>query len=68
MEKDFDELNYYEMLDIKPDATALEIRSAYNAALQMYQSDSLVSYSFFSTGRKKSNTCPSGKSLLHAYQ
>jgi hypothetical protein len=48
MQKDFDQLNYYEMLDIKPDATALEIRTAYNAALQMYQSDSLVSYSFFS--------------------
>jgi hypothetical protein len=48
MEKDFDQLNYYEMLDIKPEATALEIRGAYNAALQMYQADSLVSYSFFS--------------------
>jgi DnaJ-class molecular chaperone len=48
MEKDFDQLNYYEMLDIKTDASALEIRSAYNTALQMYQSDSLVSYSFFS--------------------
>ncbi|MCE5212958.1 MAG: helix-turn-helix domain-containing protein [Deltaproteobacteria bacterium] len=48
MEKDFDQMNYYEMLDIRPDASALEIRSAYNAALQMYQPDSLVSYSFFS--------------------
>lgn len=48
MEKEFAELNYYEMLDIKPGATALEIRGAYNAALQMYQTDSLVSYSFFS--------------------
>jgi curved DNA-binding protein CbpA len=48
MEKDFAQLNYYEILDIKPNATALEIRSAYNAALQMYQADSLVSYSFFS--------------------
>jgi len=48
MEKDFDQMNYYEMLDIKPDASAPEIRSAYNAALQMYQPDSLVSYSFFS--------------------
>ena len=47
MEKDFAQLNYYEMLDIKPDATVMEIRGAYNAALQMYQSDSLVSYSFF---------------------
>jgi hypothetical protein len=48
MEKDFSQLNYYDMLDIKPNATALEIRAAFNAALQMYQSDSLVSYSFFS--------------------
>ena len=48
MEKDFDQMNYYEMLDIKPNASAVEIRSAYNAALQMYQPDSLVSYSFFS--------------------
>ena len=53
MEKDFDQLNYYEMLDIKPDAPALEIRSAYNAALQIYQSDSLVSYSFFSPEERK---------------
>jgi len=52
MQKDFDQLNYYEMLDIQPDATALEIRAAYNAALQMYQSDSLVSYSFFSQGER----------------
>jgi curved DNA-binding protein CbpA len=48
MDQDFDQLNYYEMLDIKPDASAVEIRSAYNTAMQMYQSDSLVSYSFFS--------------------
>lgn len=48
MEKDFEQMNYYERLDITPNASALEIRSAYNAALQMYQPDSLVSYSFFS--------------------
>lgn len=48
MQKDFDQMNYYEMLDVKPDASALDIRSAYNAALQIYQPDSLVSYSFFS--------------------
>ncbi|MBN1365086.1 MAG: helix-turn-helix domain-containing protein [Syntrophaceae bacterium] len=53
MEKDFDRLNYYELLDIKPDATAMEIRSAYNTALQMYQADSLVSYSFFSPEERK---------------
>lgn len=48
MEQDFEQMNYYEMLDINPSASAMEIRSAYNAALQMYQPDSLVSYSFFS--------------------
>jgi len=48
MEKDFEQMTYYEMLDIHPGATPLEIRSAYNAALQLYQPDSLVSYSFFS--------------------
>ncbi|MEN6431940.1 MAG: helix-turn-helix domain-containing protein [Smithella sp.] len=53
MEKDFAQLNYYEMLDIKPNATALEIRAAYNSALQMYQSNSLVSYSFFSQKERK---------------
>ena len=53
MEKDFAQLNYYEMLDVKPDATALEIRSAYNAVLQIYQSDSLASYSFFSPEERK---------------
>lgn len=53
MEKDFTQLNYYEMLDIKPNATTLEIRAAYNSALQMYQPDSLVSYSFFSQKERK---------------
>jgi DnaJ-class molecular chaperone len=53
MERNFTRLNYYEILDIKPNAAALEIRSAYNAALQIYQTDSLVSYSFFSPEERK---------------
>jgi DnaJ-class molecular chaperone len=48
MEKIFARLNYYEMLDLKPEASFFEIRHAYNAALQIYKSDSLISYSFFS--------------------
>lgn len=48
MEKDFERMNYYELLDIEKNASAAQIRSAYNAALQMYRPDSLVSYSFFS--------------------
>ena len=47
MPKGFTQLNYYEVLDIKPDAVAFEIRHAYNAALQVYQPGSLASYSFF---------------------
>lgn len=49
----FSKLNYYQMLDIKPDAAFFEIRHAYNAALQIYQADSLVSYSFFSREERR---------------
>ena len=45
--KRFSELNYYEMLDIKPGAAFFEIRHAYNAALQIYKPGALASYSFF---------------------
>lgn len=53
MERKFDSLNYYEMLDLEPNATLFEIRHAYNAALQLYQKDSLISYSFFSPDERK---------------
>jgi DnaJ-class molecular chaperone len=53
MRKDFDQLNYYEMLDLKPNAVPYEIRHAYNAALQLYHPGSLVSYSFFSEKERR---------------
>jgi curved DNA-binding protein CbpA len=53
MEKNFADLNYYEMLNVKPDAAFFEIRHAYNAALQMYQADSMISHSFFSQEERK---------------
>jgi hypothetical protein len=53
MEKKFARLNYYEMLDLKPDAPLFEIRHAYNDALQLYKTDSLISYSFFSPDERK---------------
>jgi hypothetical protein len=53
MQRNFATLNYYEMLDVKPEATSLEIRSAYNASLQIYHADSLVSYSFFAPEERK---------------
>lgn len=52
-EGNFADLNYYEMLDIRPDAVPFEIRHAYQNALQMYEHGSLVSYSFFSEHERK---------------
>ena len=48
MPKGFTQMNYYEMLDIKPEVSVFEIRHAYNAARQVYQPGSLASYSLFS--------------------
>jgi hypothetical protein len=53
MESKFTRLNYYEMLDLKPEATFFEIRHAYNTALQIYKDESLSSYSFFSPDERK---------------
>ena len=53
MRKSFAELNYYEMLDIRPGAAAFEIRQAYGAALQIYQPGSLVSHSFFTDAERQ---------------
>jgi DnaJ-class molecular chaperone len=53
MAKKFASLNYYEMLDLSSGAAFTEIRHAYNAALQVYQTDSLISYSFFSQDERK---------------
>ena len=53
MEKKFNELNYYEILNIKPDSASFEVRHAYNAALYMYNADSMVSHSFFSQEERK---------------
>lgn len=53
MRKSFAELNYYEMLDIRPGAAAFEIRQAYGAALQIYQPGSLVSHSFFTETERR---------------
>lgn len=53
MKKKFAKLTYYEMLDIKPDVPSFEVRNAYNAAVKLYQTDSLTSYSFFSPEERK---------------
>jgi DnaJ-class molecular chaperone len=53
VKKKFSELNFYDMLDIKPDAVVFEIRHAYNTALQIYQPGSLASYSFFTEEERR---------------
>ena len=46
--KPFKEQNYYEVLEVSPDALPLEIRRAYKKSFALYQDDSIASYSFFS--------------------
>lgn len=42
-----DPLNYYELLDVAPDAGNLDIIRAYRRAKLTYQSDSMATYSLF---------------------
>jgi DnaJ-class molecular chaperone len=46
--KKIDTLNFYELLDVAPDASPFEIHHAYKEMFQLYHEDSLASYSFFS--------------------
>ena len=44
----FEDLNYYELLEIPVNASPFEIRQAYRNALSIYEEDSMISDSFFS--------------------
>ena len=46
--KPYREQNYYELLEILPNASPLEIRRAYKRIFELYQDESIVSHSFFS--------------------
>lgn len=48
----FDELNHYEILGIRFDASPFEIRQAYKDALSIYDEDSIITYSFFSDSER----------------
>ena len=43
----FENLNYYELLEIPVNASSFEIRQAYRNALSIYEEDSMISESFF---------------------
>jgi DnaJ-class molecular chaperone len=45
--KRFEDLNYYEMLEIPVNASPFEVSQAYKDALSIYHEDSLITYSFF---------------------
>ncbi|MBN1381061.1 MAG: helix-turn-helix domain-containing protein [Deltaproteobacteria bacterium] len=45
--KTLEKLNYYELLEIAPHASPLEVHQAYKEMYDLYHDDSLASYSFF---------------------
>jgi len=46
--KPYREQNYYELLEVSPNASPLEIRRSYRKIFDLYQDESIASYSFFS--------------------
>jgi len=46
--KRFEEMNYYELLDVPADASSFEIKQAYRETLSIYNENSLSTYTFFS--------------------
>lgn len=46
--RNFEELDYYQILDIPVDASPFEISRAYKNALEVYGESSLLTYSLFS--------------------
>jgi DnaJ-class molecular chaperone len=46
--KNFEELNFYEILEISVDASPFKIKRAYKNALEVYDKDSLLTYTLFS--------------------
>ena len=48
MIKNFENLNFYEVLEVPVNASYFEVRQAYKEALSIYNEDSLATYSLFS--------------------
>ncbi len=51
--KSFENLNYYELLEIPVNASFFEIRHAYKEVLSLYDEDSLSTYASFSDERRE---------------
>jgi len=50
--KKFEDLSYYEILDIPASASSYEIREAYKEALSIYNEDSLTTYTLFTDSER----------------
>jgi curved DNA-binding protein CbpA len=50
--KNFERLTYYDILKIPPNSSSFEIKRAYSDALSIYNEDSLVTYSLFSSDER----------------
>ena len=51
--KKFQDLNYYEVLEVPAFASDFEIRQAYKEAIAIYDEDALASYSLFEEGERE---------------
>lgn len=49
----FDNLNYFEILDVPVNASPFEVRQAYKEALSTYDGDALITYSLFTEEERK---------------
>ena len=61
--KNFEELNFYEILEIALDASPFKISRAYKNALEVYGKESLLTYSLFSEEERRGIL----KKIEHAY-
>lgn len=46
--RNFEELNFYEILEISTDASPFKIKRAYESTLEVYSKKSLLTYALFS--------------------
>ncbi len=49
----FQKQNYYELLELSPDASPLEIRRAYKNTFELYGDESIAGYSFFTAEERR---------------
>ena len=51
--KTFEDENYYQILQVPANASAIDIRRAYRDTLAIYEEESIATYSLFSVEQRK---------------